>query len=97
MSGTDLKYRGRREDQRLLTGHGRFTNDWNFDGQVHACFRRSDRAHARIVSIDTTAAERSPGVLAVLTGRGVTQAGFATIPPISPPPGRGGQGIRAIY
>jgi hypothetical protein len=32
MSGADSKYRGRREDQRLLTGQGRYTNDWNFDG-----------------------------------------------------------------
>ena len=71
-----------------MTGHGRYTNDWNLDGQVHACFRRSDRAHAVIKSIDTSAAERNPGVLAVLTGRDVMDAGFATVPPIEPPPGR---------
>lgn len=93
MRATDSNYRGRREDPRLLTGQGRFTNDWNLEAQVHACFRRSDRAHARIVSIDITAAVRSPGVLAVLTGRDVADVGFATLPPVSPPPGRGGQGI----
>jgi aerobic carbon-monoxide dehydrogenase large subunit len=93
MSETHPKYRGRREDERLLTGRGRYVNDWNFDGQVHACFRRSDRAHARIVSVDAAAARSSPGVLAVFTGGDVADAGFATVPPISPPPGRGGQKI----
>ena len=40
--------RGRREDFRLLTGSGRYTADWNLDGQAYACFLRSDRAHAEI-------------------------------------------------
>ncbi len=92
MSQTETGYHGRREDQRLLTGQGRYTNDWNFDGQVYAWFRRSDRAHARIVAIDTAAAEASPGVLAVLTHRDVAAAGFATLPPLSPP-ARGVTGI----
>jgi carbon-monoxide dehydrogenase large subunit len=94
MSDTPPKYSGRREDQRLLTGQGRYTNDWNFDNQIYAWFRRSDRAHAVLKSIDKTAAERSPGVLAVLTGRDVANEAFATIPPIQPPPGRGGQKIK---
>ena len=61
MSGANFKYTGRREDLRLVTGHGRYTNDWNLDGQVHAWFRRSDRAHAIIKSIDATAARAAPG------------------------------------
>jgi carbon-monoxide dehydrogenase large subunit len=93
MSDTNSNYKGRREDQRFLTGQGRYANDWGLERQAHAAFRRSDRAHAVIKAIDTSAAERSPGVLAVLTGRDVADAGFATVPPISPPPGRGGQGI----
>jgi carbon-monoxide dehydrogenase large subunit len=93
MTETNPRYRGRREDQRLLTGKGRYTNDWNFENQVYASFRRSDRAHAIIRRIDTSAAERSPGVLAIFTGRDVAQMGFGTIPPIEPPPGRGGQKI----
>lgn len=92
MSATD-KFKGRREDQRLITGQGRYTNDWNLPGQVHVAFRRSDRAHAVIKSVDTSAAANSPGVLAVLSGRDVAEAGFKTLPPISPPPGRGGQGV----
>jgi carbon-monoxide dehydrogenase large subunit len=94
MKETLPKFRGRREDQRLLTGQGRFTNDWNFEGQVHAWFRRSDRAHAMIARIDTHAAEQNPGVLAALTGRDLVDVHFTTLPPIEPPPGRGGQRIR---
>ena len=86
-------FKGRREDHRLVTGQGRYTNDWNLPGQVHAAFRRSDHAHAIVKSIDTSVAAKSPGVLAVLSGRDVADAGFATLPPISPPPGRGGQGV----
>ncbi len=86
-------FKGRREDPRLVTGQGRFSNDWNLPGQVHAAFKRADRAHAVIKAIDTSAAKASPGVVAVLTGRDVADAGFTTIPPIHPPPGRGGQSI----
>lgn len=86
-------FKGRREDRRLVTGQGRYTNDWNLEGQLYAAFRRSDRGHAVIKSIDTSAAESAPGVVAVLTGRDVADAGFVTLPPISPPPGRGGQGV----
>jgi len=86
-------FKGRREDRRLVTGQGRYTNDWNLEGQLYAAFRRSDRGHAIIKSIDTSAAASAPGVVAVLTGRDIADAGFATLPPISPPPGRGGQGI----
>ena len=93
MSDTTSSFKGRREDHRLVTGQGRYTNDWNLPGQVHAAFRRSDHAHAIITSIDTSAAAQSPGVVAVLSGRDVADAGFTTLPPISPPPGRGGQGI----
>jgi carbon-monoxide dehydrogenase large subunit len=93
MSDLDFKYTGRREDRRLITGQGRYTNDFNLDGQAHAAFRRADRAHAVIKSIDTEAAKRAPGVLAVLTGTDVADAGFKTLTPIPPPPGRGGMGV----
>lgn len=93
MVDSQTNFKGRREDPRLVTGQGRFSNDWNLPGQVHAAFKRADRAHAVIKAIDTTAAKASPGVVAVLTGRDVADAGFTTIPPIHPPPGRGGQSI----
>ena len=86
-------FKGRREDGRFLTGAGRYTNDWNLPGQAHACFRRSERAHAIIKKVDVGAAQAAPGVLLVLTARDVVDAGFKTVHPIQPPPGRGGQKI----
>jgi len=70
-------FKGRREDARLLTGQGRFTADVNLPGQLFAHFVRSDRAHARIVSIDTSQAR---GAAAVFTGEDV--AHFKTPPPM---------------
>src|SRR5438874_1262999 len=55
----------RREDPRLLTGHGTYVDDMVLPGMVHAAFARSPVARARIVSIDTTAAAALPGVRAV--------------------------------
>jgi carbon-monoxide dehydrogenase large subunit len=72
--------KGRLEDRRLLTGQGKYTADWNFPNQAHAVFLRSDRAHAEIVSIDAAAALAAPGVLAVLTGKDVAEAGYKSIP-----------------
>jgi aerobic carbon-monoxide dehydrogenase large subunit len=86
--------RGRREDLRLLTGSGQYTADWNLDGQAHACFLRSDRAHAEIVTIDASAAHAHPGVLAVLTGADVVAAGFKTPPAILLMKGKGGSSFK---
>ena len=58
----------RKEDQRFITGKGRYTADIERPGQAHAYFVRSPHAHARIKKIDTKAAAAMPGVLAVLTG-----------------------------
>jgi carbon-monoxide dehydrogenase large subunit len=58
----------RKEDQRLVTGKGRFSDDFNVDGQAYAAVVRSPHPHARIVVIDTSGARDMPGVLAVLTG-----------------------------
>jgi aerobic carbon-monoxide dehydrogenase large subunit len=86
------EFKGRREDQRLLTGQGRFTADWNLPGQLHAHFLRSDRAHAEIVSIDKSAAMNSPGVVAVFTGDDM--AHLKTPPPQLKAPGRGGAALK---
>ena len=56
------------EDDRLLTGRGRFTDDETEARQAWCVFVRSPHAHARIAAIRTTAASAAPGVLAVLTG-----------------------------
>jgi len=58
----------RREDVRFLTGKGRYTDDINMRGQAHVWFLRSNVAHGRITSVDTSAAEAMPGVIRVFTG-----------------------------
>jgi carbon-monoxide dehydrogenase large subunit len=58
----------RKEDQRFITGKGRYTDDVARPGQSQAYFLRSPHAHARIKGIDSKAAAAMPGVLAVLTG-----------------------------
>ena len=64
----------RREDLRLITGTGKYASDWNLPGQLYAYFLRSDRAHAKIVSIDLDAAKKHPGVVRVYTGEDAVQA-----------------------
>ncbi|MFD1509343.1 xanthine dehydrogenase family protein molybdopterin-binding subunit [Lacimonas salitolerans] len=59
----------RREDIRFLTGAGNYTDDINIYGQTYVHFLRSDVAHGRLTSIDTSAAEGMPGVLRVFTGK----------------------------
>jgi len=70
----------RREDLRLLTGHGRYSDDYNVPGEAFAVMVRSPHAHAQIRSIDTTEASGAPGVLAVLTGRDLLADGLRAIP-----------------
>jgi carbon-monoxide dehydrogenase large subunit len=59
----------RREDPPLLTGEARFVDDLRVTGALHARFVRSPHAHARIRSVDVSAAQQFPGVVIVLTGR----------------------------
>ncbi|MGI9421361.1 MAG: xanthine dehydrogenase family protein molybdopterin-binding subunit, partial [Geminicoccaceae bacterium] len=66
----------RKEDQRFITGAGRYTDDINRHGQAYAYFVRSPYPHATINGIDKAAAEAAPGVLAVLTGDDVAEAGW---------------------
>ena len=65
----------RREDHRFLTGRGQYTDDIALQGQVHAVFARSTVANGTIKSIDTSAAEAMPGVLAVFTGADFADVG----------------------
>jgi carbon-monoxide dehydrogenase large subunit len=58
----------RREDPRLITGAATYTDDVKLPGLTFAAFLRSPYAHARITSIDVSAARRAPGVVAVYTG-----------------------------
>jgi len=73
----------RREDPRLLTGKGRYSDDVNLPGQAYAVMVRSPHAHALIRSIDAAAARAMPGVLAVLTAEDVTADGLRPLPHIS--------------
>lgn len=69
----------RKEDLRLLTGKGRFTDDFNLPGQVWAAMVRSPHPHARIVAISGEAALEMPGVLAVYTGDDCKRDGLSEI------------------
>jgi aerobic carbon-monoxide dehydrogenase large subunit len=70
----------RREDLRLLSGRGRYSDDVNVPGQAFAAMLRSVHAHAHIRAIDCDAARAAPGVLAVLTGRDLLADGLKPIP-----------------
>ncbi|HUJ64677.1 MAG TPA: xanthine dehydrogenase family protein molybdopterin-binding subunit [Acidimicrobiales bacterium] len=56
------------EDQRILTGRGRYIDDLHLPNLLHAAFLRSPLPHARIRSVDAEAARQAPGVVAVYTG-----------------------------
>ena len=56
------------EDKRFITGKGRYTDDINLPGMTHAYILRSPYAHARIKSIDTSAAAAMQGVVTIMTG-----------------------------
>ena len=59
----------RKEDPRLVTWEAKYLEDIKLSGMVHAVVKRSDYAHAKIKKIDTSAAEKMPGVLGVWTGK----------------------------
>src|ERR1044071_9759502 len=73
----------RREDLRLLTGRGRYSDDLNLPGQAYAAMVRSSHAHALIRSIDTGAARTAPGVLAVLTAEDLREDCLNPLPNIA--------------
>src|SRR3954452_417739 len=63
----------RREDPRLIRGRGTYVDDIALVGMQHLAFKRSDVAHGRIRSIDTTAAAAMDGVEAVFTGKQIAE------------------------
>jgi carbon-monoxide dehydrogenase large subunit len=70
----------RKEDARFLNGRGNYTDDINRPGQLHAYVKRSDRPHAKINSIDTAAASKAPGVVAVFTGPDMAAENIGGLP-----------------
>ena len=71
---------GRVEDERFVTGAGRFTDDIDLPGQAHAVLVRSSQAHARLRRVSTAAAQAAPGVLGVLTAGDLADDGVGTLP-----------------
>src|SRR5437773_207420 len=71
----------RREDQRFLTGQGRYLDDLAFDGVTYAVVLRSPHAHAEIRAIDSAAAKTMPGVLALLTAADAQADGLKPLLP----------------
>src|ERR1043166_2176812 len=66
----------RKEDDTLLRGKGKYTDDFNLPGQAYAWIVRSTHAHGIIRRIDTSAAKAMPGVLGVWTGTDLVAAGY---------------------
>jgi carbon-monoxide dehydrogenase large subunit len=70
----------RLEDESLLAGAGRYTDDVTLPNQAYLCFVRSPYPHARLLSVDTGSAAAMPGVLRVLTGAELADAGVKPMP-----------------
>jgi carbon-monoxide dehydrogenase large subunit len=92
MSGNVMKGNGvpmgfgrmhRKEDARFVRGRGKYVDDIRLPGTLHGAVLRSPLAHARILSVDTTAAEAHPKVLAVITGADLEARGLAWMPTLS--------------
>ncbi len=81
---------GRLEDRRFVTGRGRFLDDLRIDGALHLAVVRSPVAHARIRSVDVTAAEAVEGVVAVVTAERMDPEGRMHIPCLVPLKNRDG-------
>lgn len=84
------KYIGKRilrnEDPRLLTGQALFVDDVDLPDMLHAAFLRSDFAHARLKSVDVSAARQRPGVVAVFTAEDMGGDWKPGPPLVTPPP-----------
>jgi aerobic carbon-monoxide dehydrogenase large subunit len=77
----------RKEDPRMITGQGRYTEDINIPGMLHAVIVRSQEAHAAITQVDTSAAREREGVVAVLTGEDMADDFAAPLAMVWAPPG----------
>ncbi len=78
------------EDQRLLTGSGRYTDDISLPRQTYAYFLRSTHAHARIRKLDATAAKGAPGIVGIFTGADLAAANVGNLPCMWSVPNRDG-------
>jgi carbon-monoxide dehydrogenase large subunit len=78
------------EDRKLLTGRGCFVDDIDLPTQAHGVVVYSNHPRARIRSIDSSRALRSPGTLGILTGSDIAQRGLGGLPPLFMPEDTGG-------
>jgi carbon-monoxide dehydrogenase large subunit len=76
----------RNEDPRLLTGQAQFVDDVHIPRMLHAAFKRSDYAHARVLSIDVEAAREMPGVVAIYVAEDLGDYWQPSPLLVSPPP-----------
>lgn len=81
----------RSEDEPLITGYGRFTDDLRAPDQVYAVFVRAQVGHATIRSVDAAEARDMPGVLGIFTGEDLAADGLGPIPPVASAAGRDGK------
>jgi aerobic carbon-monoxide dehydrogenase large subunit len=79
-TGASIK---RSEDPRILTGGGRYVDDVKLPGMLHAAFVRSPLAHARVLSVDVSAARALPGVAAAFTGADLEEMTVSGPDPLS--------------
>ncbi|MGZ4557691.1 MAG: aerobic carbon-monoxide dehydrogenase large subunit, partial [Mycobacteriaceae bacterium] len=73
----------RKEDPRLIRGKGRFVDDVQLPGMLHLAILRAPMAHAKILNIDTSAAEAHPKVKLVVTGAMLAEKNLAWMPTLS--------------
>ena len=96
MDGTPIRFGSdhgalRSEDEPLVTGRGRFTDDLNAPDQAYAVFVRATVGHAELRRVDVTAARAMPGVLGVYAGADLVADGLGAIPPVAGAAGRDGK------
>ena len=84
----------RTEDIRFVTGQGQYTDDLHFDNQAFACFHRTPHGHAKILSVDVSAAKEAPGVIDVLVHADLEAYGVKPMPLMAPIRNRDGSSTR---
>jgi carbon-monoxide dehydrogenase large subunit len=96
MNAPVSKQKGARfEDENLLRGHGRFSDDLREPNTTFACFVRSPYAFAKIIRINSTAAKKMAGVISVLTGADLSSSGYKSV--TAPYPLHGCERVAAPY
>jgi len=86
----------RTEDIRFITGHGQYTDDLRLPNEAQGVFLRSPHAHAKILSIDASAAKDAPGVIAVLTQADLEAAGARPMTTHTPVKSRDGSPVQGV-